>query len=92
MEQNRTFLSCFFVDECSILINKMAEKMDRLEKIYEEFCVMMNEDRIYEDEAVSYADICRELCVEPSELDAVLLRELGFTGDELVEEYRKSVR
>ena len=38
--------------------------MDRLEKIYEEFGVMMNEDRIYEDETVSYEDICRGLGVE----------------------------
>ena len=37
--------------------------MDRLEKIYEEFGVMMNEDRIYEDETVSYEDICRGLGV-----------------------------
>ena len=48
--------------------------MDRLEKIYEEFGVMMNEDRIYEDETVSYEDICRGLGVAPSALDGILYR------------------
>lgn len=66
--------------------------MDRLEKIYEEFGVMMNEDRIYEDETVSYEDICRGLGVDPSALDGLLMRELGYTGEQLIEEYRKSGR
>ena len=34
--------------------------MDRMEKIYREFGVMMTGDRIYEDPSVSYADICAE--------------------------------
>ena len=66
--------------------------MDRLEKIYEEFGVMMNEDRIYEDETVSYEDICRGLGVAPSSLDGILMRELGYTGEQLIEEYRRSGR
>lgn len=66
--------------------------MDRLEKIYEEFGVMMNEDRIYEDETVSYEDICRGLGVAPSALDGILMRELGYTGEQLIEEYRRSGR
>ncbi len=69
-------------------MNKRTEKMDRLEKVYREFGVMMTEDRIYEDASVSYADICKELGVLPSELDEVLLRELGYTGEELMEKYR----
>ena len=63
--------------------------MDRMEKIYREFGVMMTGDRIYEDPSVSYADICAELDVLPEELDRVLLRELGYTGEELMAEYRK---
>lgn len=66
--------------------------MDRLEKIYEEFGVMMNEDRIYEDETVSYEDICRGLGVAPSALDGILMRELGYAGEQLIEEYRRSGR
>ena len=69
-------------------MNKRTEKMDRLEKVYREFGVMMTEDRIYEDASVSYADICKELGVLPPELDEVLLRELGYTGEELMEKYR----
>ena len=41
--------------------------MDRMEKIYREFGVMMTGDRIYEDPSVSYADICAELGVLPEE-------------------------
>lgn len=70
------------------MVDKTGEKMDRMEKIYKEFCVMLTEDRIYEDTTVSYADICRGLGVLPSELDLVLERELGYTGEELMEEYR----
>ena len=33
--------------------------MDRLEDIYREFCVMMTEDRIYENPDVGFGDICR---------------------------------
>lgn len=61
-----------------------------MEKIYKEFSTMLTEDKIYEDLTVSYADICRELGVSPSELDSVLLRELGYTGEELIEEYRSA--
>ena len=85
------FFICFkllFAVSGPNLMNKRTEKMDRLEKVYREFGVMMTEDRIYEDASVSYADICKELGVLPSELDEVLLRELGYTGEELMEKYR----
>lgn len=62
----------------------------RLEKIYKEFGVMLTEDKIYQDLTVSYEDICRELGILPSELDSLLLRELGYTGEEILAEYRSS--
>ena len=63
--------------------------MNRLWKIYEDFSVMLTEDKIYEDPTISYADICRELGVNPADLDAVLIAELGYTGECLMAEYRK---
>ena len=72
------------------MLNKRTDYMDRLEDIYKEFCVMMTEDRIYENPEVGFGDICRELGVEPSVLDRLLQDELGYTGAELLEEYRKT--
>ena len=64
--------------------------MDRLEDIYKEFCVMMTEDRIYENPEVGFGDICRGVGVEPSVRDGLLEDERGYTGAELLEEYRKT--
>ena len=63
--------------------------MNRLWKIYEEFSVMLTKDKIYEDPTISYADICRELKIRPAELDSILISELGYSGEELIEEYGK---
>lgn len=60
-------------------------------KIYQEFERMMEEDRIYEDTTIDFCGICRELKVSPGDLDEVLLRELGFTGDALLAEYRRKM-
>lgn len=61
-----------------------------LDEIYKEFGVMLTEDKIYQDPMVRYEDICRELGVLPSELDSLLLRELGYTGEEIMAEYRSA--
>lgn len=60
--------------------------MDMMEK-YAEFCTMMLEDRIYEDPEVSFADLCRAMGVRPRSLDAILIRELGLSGEEILHEF-----
>ena len=71
------------------MINKVHDIMNRLWKIYDVFRVMLTEDKIYEDPTIGYTDICRELEVNPADLDAVLITELGYTGEGIIAEYRK---
>ena len=49
---------------------------------------MMNIEKVWLNPDVSFRTICRRLSVSPSSLDEILLRELGVSGDELVDFYR----
>ena len=45
---------------------------------------MLLEDRIYEDNTVTYEDLCAALHVSPGSLDEILLEELGMNGWEIL--------
>ncbi len=50
---------------------------------------MVLEDHIYEDETVDYQSICRALHVSPTDLDEVLVREMGMNGPEILQYFQK---
>ena len=63
--------------------------MRTIESAYEEFSRMVLEDHIYEDETVDYQSICRALHVSPTDLDEVLVREMGMNGSEILQYFQK---
>lgn len=63
----------------------------RIETIYNEFCRMLEEDKIYRRMDLGYVDICRMLKVAPAELDQILMNELGMTGDEILAKFREPI-
>ena len=52
------------------------------EKNYNEF-----ENLLRTGGAESYEALCRKIKVHPDDLDEVLLRELGYTGEQVFDEY-----
>ena len=49
---------------------------------------LMDEARIYRDLRLTYSDICKLAGADPAALEGILMQELGFRGQELVDRYR----
>ena len=55
---------------------------------YEIFGRMMTEDRLYLDRRITFRRICGWLEVSRRDLNSLVLREMGMTGQELIRKYR----
>ena len=62
--------------------------MRLIEKIYSDFFVMLEEEKIYLNPDKDFDGICRELEISPEEFNEFLMDELGFTGEEILAKYR----
>ncbi len=62
--------------------------MFTIEKAYGQFVGLVCEDRVYSDSSITFEEICMMLGVRRECLDALLVRELGFTGAEILETCR----
>ena len=60
--------------------------METVMKDYEAFEGAMNEERIYR--MLDYEGICDRLGADPERLENLLMSELGFEGQALVDYYR----
>lgn len=56
---------------------------------YERFCALMTEKELYKDESVSYRSVCDSLGVSQDELDDVLMSEMGMSGRQVMDAFRK---
>ena len=65
--------------------------MDMKER-YERFGKLLEEERIFEEPALTFAEICRRIGVSPDELDACVFAETGLCGEEVLQVYRASER
>lgn len=65
--------------------------MDMKER-YERFGKLLEEERIFEEPALTFAEICRRIGVSPDELDACVFAETGLRGEEVLQVYRASER
>ena len=63
--------------------------MDRTMNDYAAFEKAMDEKRLYRRFSC-FAEICSLIGAEPAALDAVIYDELGYTGQNLVDFYRRS--
>ena len=50
---------------------------------------MLLGDRIYEDPTVTFSGICAALRVSPSDLDEILIKEIGMNGSEILQSFQK---
>ena len=62
--------------------------MDRTENDYAAFEEAMDERRLYR-QISDFAGICLSIGAEPAALDAVIYEELGYSGQDLVDFYRR---
>ncbi len=65
--------------------NAMGNKIDYE---YAAFEALMDEDRIFADELLSFNDICALIGADAQALEQKIADELGCLGDELLEVYR----
>lgn len=52
---------------------------------FKELELMLLSDHIYEDEQVTFRDICKELKVNRSSFNRLLIEELGYTGEQILD-------
>lgn len=96
---NLSFYSPFLPTEMLVFRYKRAifavqncADMRTIESIYSDFAQMLLADRIYEDDTITYADICASLGVSPARLDDLLYEELGMDGPEVLYSFQKVVK
>lgn len=63
--------------------------MDMKER-YERFGKLLEEERIFEEPALTFAEVCRRMGVPPDELDVCIFAETGLRGEEVLQVYRES--
>lgn len=69
---------------------KNDNEMFTMEKIYERFGVLMESRAVLEHPGMDYNGVCRMLRVCPAELEEILWRELGMTGQEVFDASKNS--
>lgn len=60
-----------------------------LQKAFDLFSKMMNEDKVYLDASLTYDAICRRIGIAPADLDEKLMAELGMDGETILYRYRQ---
>ena len=59
---------------------------------YDRFIAVMTDGMLYVNPAISFHLACLLLGADEKALGALVLDETGFTGDELIDNYRQSYR
>lgn len=67
---------------------KKTMKRADMEKYFELFSVLMEEEKVYMDPTLTFGEICRWIGVESRSLDSWLMSELGFSGSDILKAYR----
>ena len=71
---------------------KKTEQMDQeLERAYASFGKMMAEDEVYRNPALTFEEICRRIGIPVGRLDRYIYSEMGMTGRQLMEAYRRNM-
>jgi len=58
-------------------------------KTFALFGQMLEKEHVHFNRELEFGDICRMLKVSPADLNEILLEETGFSGEEILENYRK---
>ena len=72
-----------------IFAGQKCKVMKTLPAAYYEFSRMILDDHIYEDNSISFPDICAALHVSPGSMNEILEDELGMNGPEILQSFQK---
>lgn len=64
--------------------------MDTIEQAYSVMEKLMDDEKVYMDPGISFRMVCSWLGVPARVLDAMVRRELGMGGDEMMARFRAS--
>jgi len=56
---------------------------------YRRFAELMEDREFLHKQNVTFNNVCRQLSVSPSSLDEIIEKELGMSGREVIDYYRK---
>lgn len=65
---------------------------ERLLTAYERFSRLMTDERLYLNPNINYESVCRLLGVEPTALDRILEREIGYSGSAVIRHFREQAQ
>lgn len=64
--------------------------METRNEAYAAFERLMDEEEIFRNRSLTFEDICAKAGADPAGLEKILLAELGYSGEELLAEYRRA--
>lgn len=59
-----------------------------MEKFYDLFAVLLEEERVYMDPGLTFGSICRWIGVREADFDRYLMSETGCGGSDILKAYR----
>lgn len=67
---------------------KKTMKSADMENYFNLFYILVEEEKVYMDPSLGFADICRWIGVGSDDMDRWLMAELGFSGSDILKAYR----
>lgn len=79
-----------FADEKKNLSHMGEKDVRQLQSAYEMFGRLMLDEKIYLKKGMTFECVCRIIGVSPEDLDEEIIREMGMSGQSLMDAYRIS--
>lgn len=89
-KEKMAIYACILFCRIAVLQKPKLTAMKDFEKIFERFGQMLEERKPYLDRRCSFVSICSELGVDPGDFGSFVFSRVGFTGEEVLEIYRRS--
>lgn len=64
--------------------------MKSIEEIYEEFGRLLEEKKVHKDKSCDFVSVCRMLDTDPEEFGKYVFSQVGMSGDEVLDLYRRT--
>lgn len=75
----------------SIQSPHLQKKLDMESDVLELFVSLLEQEKVYMNPDVSFCMICGWIKTSPEEMDSILLREFGYSGDDILKVYRDGI-
>ena len=63
--------------------------MENINEKYAIFESLLDEEQVYKDRTVGFKDLCRAIGADPERLDAHIMSETGYGGEEIISSLRR---